>query len=177
MPAPLRVTHADMISATRAIIERDGIDAVTMSAVAVSLGIRPPSMYKKVADRRALLELVGNDVAEDVLSALRSADRLDATPRAALIAYARAYRAVAATSPQAMTLLFTHPAGTSGPIRELLDKLLTAVSAATPSDPLPIARTLTSWLFGFCTLEQAGAFRSGGNVDEAFEWGLANVVP
>lgn len=47
---------------------------------------------------------------------------------------------------------------------------MTAIAAAVPGDPLPAARTFTAWIFGFCTMEQAGAFGLGG--DEAFEFGL-----
>ena len=54
----------------------------------------------------------------------------------------------------------------------LPDAVLTAIAAAVPGDPLPAARTFTAWIFGFCTMEQAGAFRLGGDVDEAFEFGL-----
>ena len=49
---------------------------------------------------------------------------------------------------------------------------MTAIAAAVPGDPLPAARTFTAWIFGFCTMEQAGAFGLGGDVDEAFEFGL-----
>ncbi len=177
MPAPIRATEAEMIRAARDLLERDGLDGVTMSAVAAALNIRPPSLYKKVRDRTGLVALIGDAVATDVLTALDAIATESLAPRDALAGYARAYRAVAADSPRAISLLFTHPAGTTGPIRELLDRLLAAVARATAGDPLPIARNLTAWLFGFCSLEQAGAFRSGGNVDEAFEWGLANVLP
>ena len=73
-------------------------------------------------------------------------------------------------------LLFAAPseqaAPSPGSAEPLLRALLSAISAAVPGDPLPAARTFTAWIYGFCTMEQAGAFRLGGDVDEAFDYGL-----
>ena len=58
----------------------------------------------------------------------------------------------------------------------LIGSLLAAVRRAAPGDPLPAARTLTAWLYGFCTMEQAGAFQLGGDLDQAFEFGLVTLI-
>ncbi|MDR2323024.1 MAG: WHG domain-containing protein [Microbacterium sp.] len=183
MPAPQRVTRAALTTAARAIAEDEGIDAVTISAVAAVVGVRPPSLYKHVGHRHDLLRLIADDAARELDEDVAALAGSTTDPAAMLTAIARAFRAFSARSPRASSLLFAGAAlGTEGaePQSEgmvaLTRTLLSAVQATTPSDPLPAARTLTAWAHGFCTMEQAGAFRLGGDVDEAFEFGLATLV-
>ncbi|QMU77825.1 TetR/AcrR family transcriptional regulator [Streptacidiphilus sp. PB12-B1b] len=49
------LTHAAVVAAGRAVIERGGLDALTMRAVAAELSTAPASLYRHVADRDALL--------------------------------------------------------------------------------------------------------------------------
>lgn len=43
-------------------------------------------------------------------------------------------------------------------------------------DALEAARLVTAWATGFLTMELSGAFRLGGDLDEAFEYGLARLA-
>ena len=38
------------------------------------------------------------------------------------------------------------------------------------------ARTVTAWAHGFVTMELAGAFRLGGDVDRAFAYGVDHLA-
>jgi len=176
MPAPRRVSQADLVAAIRRIAEEDGIDAVTMSSVAAAVGMRTPSLYKRATHRHELLRLAADDAARELVDGIADLTAPHRAPAEVLVELARAVRAFAAAAPRVSALLFAAPSEQAAPSSEsaepLLRGLLSAVSAAVPGDPLPAARTFTAWVYGFCTMEQAGAFRLGGDVDEAFEYGL-----
>ncbi|MFD5556768.1 TetR/AcrR family transcriptional regulator [Streptomyces sp. NPDC127068] len=58
------LTTASVVTAGRQLIERDGLDALTMRAVARELGTAATSLYRHVADRDALLLLILEQIAE-----------------------------------------------------------------------------------------------------------------
>jgi len=180
MPAPRRVSTPELVAAVRAIAEDDGVDAVTMSAVAAAVGVRAPSLYKRAANRHELLRLAADDAASELGAEIARIVAASADPREVLAGTARALRALAARSPRVTTLLFCapHPAASPSPdaVAPIMADLLGAVSALTPGDALSAARTLTAWAYGFCTMEQNGGFRQGGDVDAAFERGLEIVL-
>lgn len=57
------LTTAAIVSAGRRVIERDGLDALTMRTVAAELGTAATSLYRHVADRDALLRAIQEQVA------------------------------------------------------------------------------------------------------------------
>ena len=105
MPTPERTSVEEIVAAGREILEASGPQGLTMQAVAARVGVRAPSLYKRVRDREALLT------------------------------------AVATASIDALT-----------------------------------ARLVTAWATGFLQMELSGAFRLGGDVDRAFEYGLRHLT-
>ncbi|HYC07126.1 MAG TPA: TetR-like C-terminal domain-containing protein, partial [Candidatus Binatia bacterium] len=102
-------------------------------------------------------------------------------PREAIAALARAHRAFALDHPQSYRLLFSDlPAGwridpeaNARAGRALFE----AVTALRGDDhALEAARTVVAWAHGFATMELGGAFRLGGDVDSAFEYGVATLT-
>ena len=180
MPAPQRVSTPELVAAIRSIAEKDGVDAVTMSTVAASVGVRAPSLYKRAANRHELLHLAADDVAAELGSEIATIAERAPDARAMLTGTARALRALAARSPQVTTLLFCAPNPAINPSPELVAPIMTillrAVGEIAPDDPLSAARALTAWAYGFCMMEQNGGFRQGGDVDVAFERGLEIVM-
>jgi AcrR family transcriptional regulator len=180
-PARARTSLDDIVGAARALLESGGLDSVTMATVAEQVGVRPPSLYKHVRDRGALLALVAEQAATELEAALRAADPVGATGEDRLRALAHAYRGFASRSPRSAALLFgvaepsaTPPAAVSASATRPLLGVSGALAGARHA--LGAARLVTAFVFGFTTMEQAGAFRLGGDVDEAFDFALDTLI-
>ena len=65
MPTPERTSLDEIVSAAARLLETGGVAAVTMQAVAQDVGVKAPSLYKRVRDRETLLGLVGGAAADD----------------------------------------------------------------------------------------------------------------
>lgn len=87
MPAPTRTTNEEIIAAVCELLESAGPAGLTMQAVAASVGVRAPSLYKRFRDRDALITAVVS------VSIDRLAQRLESAPD--LRALAREYRVFA----------------------------------------------------------------------------------
>ncbi|WP_322409820.1 TetR/AcrR family transcriptional regulator [Microbacterium invictum] len=162
MPTPERTTLPAIVTAARALLEERSAAGVTMHAVAERVGVRAPSLYKRVRDRDELLRLVAEDAAAD-LSA-----RFAAT-RGTVRELASAYRAFALTSPASFRLLLDSESAAEA-FREVADPIIRA------TESLDAARVVTAWATGFLTMELAGAFRLGGDLDQAYAFGLDTIV-
>jgi AcrR family transcriptional regulator len=84
---PARLSQDAVVAAARAIVERDGIDALTMRAVAQEAGGSTMSIYRHVRDKDELLVLLLDQLAREL-----PPPRLPRDPRARLLAACRAMR-------------------------------------------------------------------------------------
>ncbi len=179
-PARARTSTEAVVAAARGLLEAGGLDAVTMQAVAERVGVRAPSLYKRFDGRQALIRAVADDVTQELRAALAPAIA-EEDPARAVRFVAERFRAFARTSPAAYRLLFTNDAASvdqPGPI--------TADSAAGllglterlvgREEALEAARLITAFAHGFVSMEIAGAFRLGGNVDDAFNYSVEAII-
>ena len=170
MPTPERTSLQQIVDAARDILERDGLAGLTMQSVADAVGVRAPSLYKRVDGRDELVRLV----AEATLLELTS--RVDEGRTAADLA--TALRAFAHERPAGYHLVFSPDtrvsmelvAASSAPILRVAEEL------AGPDDALEAARTLTAWANGFIGMELSGGFNLGGDLERAWDYGLARLV-
>lgn len=181
-PARARTSGDEIVAAARDLLEADGLDGLTMAGVAARVGVRAPSLYKRLRDRAALVAAVAVDAADELGQVLSAADP---GPGAAsidrLTAVAVAYRAFARRSPRAVALLFGDPTAAADPpldaARSAARPILEIAAAiAGPDRALDAARVLTAFVHGFTAMESAGAFRLGGDPDAALRLGIAALA-
>lgn len=153
---------------------------MTMQAVADAVGVRAPSLYKRFANRQALIRAVAADVATE-LGAVTAPALEVADPYEAIRVVADRYRAFAHRSPGAYQLLFTNLLPEANPTPEA--NAAAAVGILTLGErlvgrerALEAARLVTAFVHGFVSMELAGAFRLGGDVDEAYRFAIDSIV-
>jgi AcrR family transcriptional regulator len=173
MPTPDRTSLDAIVLAARDLLETDGLTGLTMHAVAQRVGVRTPSLYKRVQSRDALIQLV----AESTLIALGERMAAGGDP----VRLANILRAFGHERPAAFQLVMTPGAGTpvadpavaaaaSAPLLRATAELAGAEYA------LEAARTVTAWATGFISMELNGAFKLGGDVDRAWDFGVTRIV-
>ncbi|WP_123734756.1 MULTISPECIES: TetR/AcrR family transcriptional regulator [unclassified Rathayibacter] len=173
MPTPERTSLDAIVRAAAEILEEEGLAGVTMQAVAQRVGVRAPSLYKRVEGRDPLLRLV----AEATLGEL--AARVEPIEDAAELA--GAFRAFGRERPAAFLLVMAPAPGTPVARQEFRDAasasvLRVAARLAGEKHALEAARTLTAWSTGFIGMEINGAFTLGGDVESAWRFGLSRVI-
>ncbi|KQO47556.1 MULTISPECIES: TetR/AcrR family transcriptional regulator [unclassified Frigoribacterium] len=173
MPTPDRTSLDAILLAARELLETDGPAGLTMAAVAAQVGVRAPSLYKRVENREALLR----SVAEATLTDL--AARLDGAGSAREVL--DTFRAFGHERPAAFQLVMTPGPGVPTARREFgaaasAAALRVGVELVGPARALDAARTLTAWVAGFVIMELNGGFQLGGDVDEAWDFGAGRVL-
>ena len=176
-PAPVKASNDDILAAARAIAAARGGESLSLNEVAETVGIRAPSLYKRFANRAALMEAVRESVLADLATLLRKAQRGQNGP-AAVKAMAGAYRAWARREPHLYRLIHAGPsAGVTDAARTATAPVLEEMTALVGArDALSAARLLTAFLHGFVTMEIGGEFKMGGSVDAAFAFGLETII-
>jgi AcrR family transcriptional regulator len=169
VPTPEKTSLAAIVAAGRDLLESGGQDGLTMRSVANRVGVRAPSLYKHVRDRAALLAAVAEAAINDLITRLEATD-------GSLEALVRAYRGFAQDSPEGFRLLMLTTLAPAEALERAAAPILRA-SRQLAGEPgaLDAARLATAWATGFIQMELAGAFRLGGDVDHAFEYGLARM--
>ncbi|MFJ2651596.1 TetR/AcrR family transcriptional regulator [Streptomyces sp. NPDC087420] len=168
MPTPEKTSLSRIVAAGRELLETGGQQGLTMQSVANRVGVRAPSLYKHVDNRDALLAAVAEATVADLTTHLEATD-------GTLEDLARCYRRHALKRPEGFRLMhspYAPPealARLAGPVLRIAGELVGEQEA------LEAARMLTAWVTGFIEMEINGAFRLGGDIDRAFEYGLSGM--
>lgn len=153
------------------LLERDGRDGLTMRAIAAELGIRAPSLYKHVADKReleiALLARALEQQAEAFEKVVASADD-------SLTGIAAAYRSWALEHPHLYALMNDQPLPRSELPEGLEERAVLPLLDAVGGD---MDRARAAWAFahGMVTLELADRFPDDADLAAAWDIGLEGI--
>ncbi|MDP1818320.1 MAG: TetR/AcrR family transcriptional regulator C-terminal domain-containing protein [Acidimicrobiales bacterium] len=165
-----------ILAAAVALVDRDGLGALTMRALASALGAATMSLYDHVPNKEALLD----GVVETVMAELE-VPACDSGPweeRASRIA--RSLRAVAKRHPKCIPLLVARPFATGrslGPCEAAFGSLTEA--GLDREHALIAFRTILAYVLGFLTTESAGFFGGVGpeyDQDALLQLGLPNLA-
>jgi AcrR family transcriptional regulator len=153
------LSREKIASAALAVIDRDGLGALSMRSVGRELGVAAMSLYHHVADRIALESLV----AEAVVSEIELAPEVVADdPPAEVRRLMTALRAALNAHPGAIPLILTRPTSSAAALAPI-EALLAALTRA-GLDGLTLLRayrTLFAFLVGFAQADLTGPVASG----------------
>ena len=174
------MTPDRVVDVAAALADKQGLDSVTLAAVAAELGVRTPSLYKHVDGLPALRRLLAVRAKQELAGVLGGA----AVGRArgdALRAVALAYRDWAVEHPGLYTAAQAAPlpddaadvASTEAVVGVVFDVLR---GYDVGDDVLVDAtRTLRAGLHGFVALEAAGGYAMARPVGDSMAWWLDSL--
>lgn len=159
MPRPRSLTEAQIATAALTVIDRDGLAALTMRAVAKELGMGTMSLYRYVDDRAQLEGLV----VEQVLGAVDTTPPAGSSWRERVATMVQRVRAAVAAHPEVVPLTLTHRQSSPSTLRWAETVLGILTEAGIRGERRVIAlRSLLSYLIGAIQLEHLGPLSGAG---------------
>jgi AcrR family transcriptional regulator len=167
-PDGLTPRAREIVAAARAILEDEGLDALTMRRIAERLGIRAPSLYKHFPDKESLEAAIISAAFEEQAEVFERAVEDGDDPLEALGA---AYRSFALAHPHLYRLMTDRELR-----RDLLapgveDRAGLTIYRAAGEDT---DRARAAWAFahGMAMLELTNRFPPGADIDAAWREGI-----
>ncbi|MDT2005269.1 TetR family transcriptional regulator [Rhodococcus opacus] len=168
------ITRERILACALDLIDRDGIDGLSMRRLGKALGRDPMTLYRHAPNKAALLD----GVAESVLGQLE-VDTGAGEWTTQLREVARGFRRLALAHPQVVPLLVTRPLSTPLGLRPLgtlrpLENILTLLTRAgfTDADALHVYRALFGFLYGHVLNELQELVESPDESDDLLRLGL-----
>jgi AcrR family transcriptional regulator len=151
-----QISREAVLAAALRLADDQGLEAVTMHAVARALRVTPMALYRHVDDKNALLDgLVELLLTECPLPA---GDGTAGSWDERLTAIATGIRDTARRHPASFPLLLTRPAVTPA-ARAVRDAVHAALREAGLPEPGQAERLISTAVLGFATSEATGRFR------------------
>lgn len=174
-PYPAQTDRSTIIETARNLIERDGVESLSLAKVAAEFGIKAPSLYGHIRSKSALLQAVIEQTYQRLFDAYDQALAQSGTdPVEQLLNLSLAQRRFAHENPHTYNLAYAtqDPELRANPEMLLeravaLQKIMAKVSGE--ADSLTALRGSLAVVHGFIMLELNGQFRRGGDLSETFE--------
>jgi AcrR family transcriptional regulator len=176
MPVRAGLDHATVVRAAADLADEQGLDTVTLGAVAARLGVQPPSLYNHVRgvaglrDGLALLATreLGTRITRSAVG--KSADD-------AILAVGRAYRAFAHEHPGLFAASARAPSDDPAwqtAARQVVETIIAVLAAynLSQTDALHAVRVLRGLVHGFVAIEATGGFGIPLDQDASLDYGL-----
>jgi AcrR family transcriptional regulator len=163
----------EIVEAALGLLEAEGADALSMRRVAERVGIRAPSIYEHLADKRALEAAIISRGFELQAAAFEAAVGDADDPTAAL---AGAYRDFAGAHPHLYRLMTARELDRSLLAPGVEERAAATVVAAAGGDG-DLARAMWAFAHGMTILELDRRFPPGADLDAAWRRGLEALRP
>lgn len=167
------LTRQGLTEAGARLADAEGIEALTLAALAQQFGVRQPSLYKHVdglpALRREIRLLALRELNAEVATAA-----VGRSGSEALLAVASAYRSYAAQHPGRYAASVAAPPEADAELQQAASALLATISAVLRGfgldghDAIHAIRGLRALLHGFVALESAGGFAMPQDLEESY---------
>lgn len=170
-PRPLDVDQ--VVGAAAALVDEDGIDGLSMTAVANRLGVSQPALYRHVDNAADLLRRVALHARTELLDAIRDA-AIGRSGDDALVAVATAWRGYVHRHPERYAATDRSPLPGDTENEQVVERLVDVLARTLHGYGLDEdearrgAWALRSALHGFATLEISGGNPRGMELDALF---------
>jgi AcrR family transcriptional regulator len=160
-----------IVDAARHLLEEQGPEALSMRNVAASIGIRAPSLYEHVTDKRALESAIIAAALEEQAIALSTAVA-DAEGGDQLMAIAMAWREWSLTHPHLYRLIYARDLDRGDPAVAAAEQTAGKPLRGLTGGDVAAARVIWSFAHGMVSLELSDRFPPDTEVDVLWRRGL-----
>ena len=162
----------EIVHVAGALLERGGPDGLTMRAIASEMGIKAPSLYKHIADKRELEVAL---IADGFLQQAEAFEKAVADGGEPIVAIADAYRRWALDHPHLYALMNDQPLPREELPEGVEQRSVAPVLEAFAGDR---DRARAAWAFahGMVTLELADRFPPDADVERAWWIGITSIA-
>ncbi len=148
-----------ILEAAVELVDRHGLEALSMRALAEELGVGTMSLYHHVPNKEALLAGMNEVLVAEIEDPGGDGPWTDRA-----LAMARSFREVGRRHPRCVPLLVSRPFSSEGSLRPCEVALaLLAEGGFDPERAMLAFRTVVAYVLGFLTMESSGFFADEGD--------------